>query len=401
MNDLRERILNGSVNVFLMALPIALVMIFGEKFSLWINILAIVCLLFVSAILFAVIIGDDNEHPKRVLYALIGAAIALSLKVLAYPGHTVAIIITTILIICTADLINRGHVLCFRFFRSSRLNFLGKFILLATLLFIISLVIANFGSQKIWIPIVVASMIITLLFYSDSYLETREFDEDLVIFVSTGTLLLTGLISTIIQFSSVEIFWGIKLWEVVIVLVTLIIIAVISVVISQKRKRKAELLRARQENEVKQRENEEKSKQWEAEQKKIELEVTQKLEAIQRNENPLAAEDMLFLYKYHKELGAKLVFKNKINILNLESHITVSNHKKQVIWDNYLRDSFSLLSYASMREYDDHNLEDILHLTDVIRTIVSRRKSEEAEYEGEKRLETILEEIERAASPHK
>jgi len=147
MSDLKEKILNGFMNVLFIGLPIALVLMFGESFSLWINLLTLSCVLFVSAVLSMV--GDEYESPKRILLALIGASIAASLKILAYPGHTTIIIMATVLIICTYDLINRGQIIWLEFARSARLHFLGKFIFLTTILFLISLVVANFGSQTI------------------------------------------------------------------------------------------------------------------------------------------------------------------------------------------------------------------------------------------------------------
>lgn len=400
MSELKERILNGSVNVFLIGLPIALVLIFGEKFSLWINILAVAYLLFVSALL-SNIFGDEDESPRRILHALIGAAIAVCLKALAYPGHTAVIIMTTILIICLADIINRGHVLWFRFLHSSRLRLLGKFILVTTFIFIISLVIANFGSQKIWIPIVAASLIIMVLLVSDNYLELRGMDEDKAIFTSIGTLFLTGITSTIIQFSAVEIFWGIKIWQAAIDIALIIIAIVILIIVYKKRKRKAALRELRAKNEIKELKLMEEARirreEEEAKETKKKLEIQQGLEQIKSNQRALTVHDLSFLYDNGKDLAAKLIFQKNIDEEDFCPKIMVSNNKKKIVWDGHLRDALYLLAYVAKKEFDDEKLNNIIVLIDIIRVHVSDRKTEEGEYEGEARLDEMLKDIENSA----
>lgn len=407
MSELKEKILNGSVNVFLMGLPIALVLIFGEKFSLWINILAVACLLFVTSLLLN--IRYHYEAAKRILHALIGASIAVCLKALAYPGHTAVIIIGTILIICTVGIIIQGKILWLKFLSRSRLHFLGKFILTTTFLFIISLVIANFGSQKIWIPIATTSLIILVLFVSEDYLDTSGIHEDNTIFTSIGILLLTGIISTIIQFSSVEIFWGIKIWQAIVALIVVIVIAVSIIIFVKLKKRKAELSKLREEKEAKElklreearaRKEREKVAEKERQEKKerAELEVKQRLEEIKSNQRALTVRDLSFLYDHGKDPAVKLISQKSIDEEDFCQRIMVSNNKKQIVWDGHVRDALYLLAYVAKKEFDDEKLNNILVLIDIIRVHVSDRKTEESEYEGETPLEGILKDIENSAT---
>lgn len=399
MSEIKERVLNGLLNVLFIGLPIALVVMFGENFSLWINFLAIGCVLFTSSVL-AGIIGDEYESPKRILHALIGAAIAVCLKALAYPGHTTVIILATILVIFTADIINRGQMPWLKICRSARLHFLGKFILLTTFLFVVSLVVANFGSQTIWIPIVVAAGLITVLFTSDNYLDTDSLNEDAIIGTSLGILLLTGSISTVIQFRMAEIFWGIKLWEGMVMLATLAIIALVSIIVSKKRKRQAKLRELREKNAAEeQRRTEEANKRAAEEKEKKErakVFAEQRLSKIE-HETSLNAMGLSFLYEHNKDLGVTFISEKEINLQDLCDNITVSNNKKQIVWNSYFRDSLLMLLYVAEKTFEDKDLNRLIKVVKEIRADVKERKDKKVEYDGETLLFTKLQEIENAA----
>ncbi len=411
MNDFKEKVLNGLANVVLIGLPIALVLIFGEKFSLWINILAIGCLLLVSTVL-ATNIGDEYEGSRRVLYAFLGAGIALCLKALAYPGHTVMIIMATILVICTMDIIQRGQIIWIEFQRSARLHFLGKFMLLVTFLFIISLVVANFGSQKIWLPIAAALLIIILLFESSHYFEDMRLNLPRIESVSVATIFLVGVTSTIIQFRMVEIFWGIRIWHIAIALVVIIIAMVVSIIVSKRKKRKAELVKLRQENEAKELKLKEESRiqkelsQAQAEKARAEADRTRreaekKVQEMRSSQRLLTAEDLSFLRNNKIKLAVELISQQGIDEKDIFQRITVSNNKKQIIWDYHVESSLHLLAYAANSEFDDQKLADIVVFVDTFRKHVYGMKTAAGKYLGEEPLNTILSEIERHASPRK
>ncbi len=384
MNEKSERILNGFVNVVLIGLPIALVLIFGEKFSLWINLLTIGCVLFVTSVLSG-IIGDEYEMPKRILYALIGASIAMCLKVLIYPGHTTIIIMATILIICTADIINRGEILWLEFYNGARLRFLGKFIFLITTLFIISMLIANFGSQKIWIPIVALSLIIMLVFLDQDYLRDNNINKKLIVIISLSLLILAGVVSTVIQFRRVEVFLGLKLWVLAVICVVVVIIITYIFFDSKLEEREAEKLRLKEESE---KEAQELAKKEEEERKVIQ----KKLEEIQQSDS-LDAYSLSFLYETNKDFGLSIIFEQDIKVSSIWDNVAVSNQKNQIIWNHYFNNSLLMLLYAAEKEFDDDNLERILMIVEAIEKNIFSRKDKDVEYTGETSLKERFQKI--------
>lgn len=399
MKETKENILNGLMNIVLIGLPIALVLIFGEKFSLWINLLTIGCVLFVTSVLSG-IIGDEYETPKRILHALIGASIAVCLNTVAYPGHTTIIIMSTILIICTADLINRGIIICLEFHNRARLRFLGKFILLITTLFTISMVITNFGSQKIWLPIVSLSLMISLVFFSGDYLRSHNINKGLVAVVLIALLLSTGIISTIIQFQAVELFWGLDLLELMIIITTLAIVTVISIINYRRKSRKAAVLALRQKNEAEeQRRKEEAKKEKEAREEKEQRarELVQSQLAKIETSSSIDAMQLSILYENNKDLGVNIIFEKDINVKSIWENLTVSNHKNQMVWNTYFHNALLMFLYAAEKQFEDQYLERLLLIVTAIRNNILERKGKNVEYEGEKILEEKLQKIENAA----
>ena len=386
------------MNVLFIGLPIALVLIFGEKFSLWINLLTLGCVLFVSAILS--MIGDEYESPKRILFALLGASIAAGLKVLAYPGHTAVIILATILVIGAFDLIDRGKIIWLEFYRSARLKLMGKFLLLLTFLFLIGLIIANFGNQTIWLPLAATFLIILVLFGKDDYLELRGFDDNLLIMSSLAILLLTGLTSTVIEFRAVELILGINLGTVTLIVLTLSVIALISIAINKRRKRQVALRALRQKNAAEEQRRAEESKKRaaeEAEKKETRRQfIEQEFKKIASNQSGLTAEDFSILLE-DKDQGVNLVFVKKVIESNLCQHVTVSNNKKQIVWNGHFRDSLLMLLYAAEKSFEDANLNYLIQLVKNIRADIKGRKDKKIEYEGEPLLMQKLQDIEMAA----
>jgi hypothetical protein len=399
MSDLRKKILNGFMNVILIGLPIALVLMFGEKFSLWINLLTLGCVLVVSVSLS--MIGDEGEYEssKRILISVIGASIAACLKVLEYPGHTTMVIMGTILIISTFDLIDRGQIIWLEFTRRSRLRFLGKFILLITFLGNIGLVVANFGSQAIWIPIVTALLLLTLLFNHDAFLQNDSSEKEKTFFISAGALILTGVISTFVQFWTTELFLGIKLWQLLAGLAILIILIAALVFIWIIRQSRIERL----ENQEKESVEREKQRKTEAEKKAKEEEALAKRQAevdtiMAKNIENWSVNDFVIICNLDVQTATKAFLKSSINGGYIASLITISVYKEQIVWGHGLSTFLQILELIAQKSYSDEELGRITTITLTLRRKVTDLKgSDDAFYKGEKELLNMITRIEEFA----
>lgn len=387
MTEAKERVLNGFMNVLFIGLPIALVVMFGEKFSLWLNLLALGCLLFTSCVLS--MIGDEYESPKRMLLALIGASIAVCLHVLAYPGHATMIILGTVLIISTYDLIDRGQIIWLEFARRSRLRFLGKFILLTTFLFVISLIIANFGNQKIWIPIVAASLIIALLISKDNYLYDDELGGKLI-FVP-AVLIFAGIISTIVQFWTAELFWGIKLWQLLLAIVLIAIIIAAKMIISANLHAKVLAQERREEearkNEIREREKKEKVDLFNA--------------VAAKDPTMMTIRDLSALYSFNKTAAIYPFLGSNVTHEHIASLLTISVRKKQMVWQAELFTMLNILELIAEKSYSDEELSRVTGITNAIKQKIANAKADETvelTYKGEKELILMLDKIETAAN---
>ncbi len=397
MSDLKERVINVLtnmlINVVMFGLPIALVVMFGENFSLWINLLTLGCVLFVSAVLSMV--GDEYESPKRILLALIGASIAASLKVLAYPGHTTAVILSTVLIIGTYDLINRGQIIWLEFARSARLRFLGKFIFLTTILFLISLIVANFGNQTIWIPIVAASLIILLLSVKNNYLYDEEIGARLLF--APALFILSGVISTIIQFWSVELFWGIKLWQLLIGMLIVMIIIAFLVVRRCRNKQREKQEGIKRMEEIRLKKEIEKGLSEKAKEKE---KVDMFNALMEKDPNTITIRDLATIYNFDKNAAIQRFLDSEIMPAHISSLLTVSIHKKQIVWQADMTIMLEILELIASKSFFDEELGLVIKITQTIREkiINSKMPGEKNPYKGESELINMLTKIEKAAS---
>lgn len=391
-------ILKGLLNLFLMGFPIALVLILGEKFSLFLNLLTIGCLFLLSGVLVHVT-NNDYEGCKTLFYALIGASFAAGLKALAYPGHAVVIIMTTIFVVIIVDLIKSDEILGLKFIRKFkfRLRLLGKIIMVATVFFIISLVIANFGSQKIWIPIVVALLMTTVLTHNDIYLDFK--GRGIRSYEILGILVLTGLTSTVIQFGQVELFLGIQIWQATVAIVAKAIIILIVILILKKRKRKAEILKFRRDNEFRQRQLEQESASRLAEEKKKEAEKLAELrELVNKPNNEITVNDVVRVYAENKAEAVDLFLRSDINAKMMMELITVSNQKKQIVWKHGLIPMLWLFFRIAKKNFNDEELERVLFIVKEVKNSISNLKQSKVSYKGEDELLDSLKAIELAVS---
>jgi large-conductance mechanosensitive channel len=399
MSDLKEKILNGFMNVLYFGLPIALVLIFGAKFSLWLNLLTLTCVMFLSAVIS--MIGDEYESPKRILLALIGASIAANLKVLDYPGHTAVIILATILILCTYDLINRGQIIWLDFTRRSRLHFLEKFILLITVLGIVALVIANFGSQAIWIPIVTASLLMVLLLTHDAFLDNDSSEREKTLYISVGALILTGAISTIIQFWKTELFWGIKFWQLFIGLAILFVIIATLVFIWIMKQNRIERL----ENQEREKAEQEKRVQTETEtQEKRNQALAEKqalIDAIMaKNPNEWTIKDFALIYGVSQPVATTAFLKSDMEAKKIADLAIVCSQKKQIVWDSDLTMFLQILEAIANKSFCDNELSKVINITGFIKESIVSRKGlgDGTSYKGEAELLGMIDKIEKATS---
>ncbi|QQG52691.1 MAG: hypothetical protein HY931_00455 [Candidatus Falkowbacteria bacterium] len=399
MSDLKEKILNGFMNVLLIGLPIALVVMFGAKFSLWLNLLTLACVLFLSSVFS--MIGDEYESPKRIVLALIGASIAANLKVLGYPGHTAMIILATILILCTYDLINRGQIIWLDFTRGSRLRFLDKFILLVTFLGIIGLVIANFGSQAIWIPIITASLLIVLILAHEAFLHNCESEREKALYISVGALILTGVISTIIQFWKSKLFWGIHLWQLLAGLAIVIIIIATLVFIWIRKQNRIERLenqereKAEQEKRI-QAETEEQAKRNQALAEKQALVDT----TMAKSPNEWTIKDFALIYSVSQPVATTAFLKSDMEPSKIADLAIVCSQKKQIVWDSDLTMFLQILETIANKSFCDSELSKVINITRVVKESIVSKKGlgDGSPYKGENELIGMIEKIEKATS---
>jgi len=237
-----------------------------------------------------------------------------------------------------------------------------------------------------------------LLISKDNYLYDEGIGEKLLF--APALLILTGIISTIIQFWSTELFWGIKFWEAGIILSTLTIIATISIIVSRYKKRKAEIKEIRAKNaaeEQKRSEEAKKNAEYEEEKKEATRRLAeQRLKEIEdrKSLNTIA---LSFIYENNKDVGLDFVSSKGINIDDLCQNITVSNNKKQIVWNRYFNDALLMILYTAEKAFEDDNLNRLIEVMKSVRANVKGRKDKKIEYEGEALLFKKLQEIENAA----
>ncbi len=376
---MREERKNDLINLGFIILPIASILGLQEVISLTLSVLTTLQIMLLGLYI-AEVYADQYETPKRALLALIGFSIAILLQVFVYPGQTTIIIMITIMSCCVTSLISKGTIFCLVFTNQSRLRFTGKLLFIATILFGISMIIANFGSQKIWVPIILLSFIIAIIFLVKVYL-LDTVNKKLITIISISILLQTGLISTIIQFHNIQL-WELNLLVVIILsFVPVVFIAFIAIYLI-KRSEKADLLK------------EEKLVQKQIQEKEqIRIKTEKKIKEIEESNTTLSRFDLSFLYETNKEKVYELVFKKGVHINSMCEDIVVSNMKKQIVWGTNFANSLSFLKRVAEKEFGDENLEYILELVKEIEENIFSKKTNAIEYRGEVLLKNMLNSI--------
>ena len=372
----------------LIVAPSTIVLLFGGDYSLVINLVAILCLFFLSVALIAM--GEEYETPKRLLYTAIGASLAITLQVLENPGIVTIIIGATIFLIGAADIIHRGEILWLKFRRGARVGTLGKLIFLATGIFILMMIVANFGSQKIWLPIAAMALLCFFYIHKEEFMYFDNVSDAKL--TSTGILVAIGVISTSYQFFNTELFLGIRLWQLVLAIVLILIITFIIMAIISNISIKAD---------------EKKKKEEDAQRnERIEKEAAEKAKAfnaiMEKAPETLSTADFIAIYNHNKQSAVYPFLQSSIDGEYIAELLTISVNKKQLIWQNGLGAMLGILQLVADKSFSDEELNRVNNITASIRKKVSdakaKGKDELMSYKGEKELLELLTKIDSATA---
>ncbi|MFZ4632334.1 MAG: hypothetical protein ACOYL8_04010 [Patescibacteria group bacterium] len=258
-----------------------------------------------------------------------------------------------------------------------------------------------FGTQFIWLPVVLCFLICFLNAFNEvKNLFTEDYNE--YDHLLLGILFIVAIVSTVIQFANVELFWGILVWYVPVGLVALITAIGI---IYFARQYLSEYVSSLKKSILEKREKLAK----EAELKKIELKRIEEEREIDNQIDKMfmygcgkypsiqwSLEDVLFIIKNKKYvqmndqhtrhllawgLGSVVSLKNFIII-------SVSDIKNQVIFHNKSTEILRLYNEAHRGAYDDRAIEDLENEMDRFRDYLNQKKI--ANYKGIEELKRIV-----------
>lgn len=314
----------------------------------------------------------------RKMHASIGAVIALSETVAKIPPTIAIIIAIGLFIIGLFQIIREDSLFGFDFHKKWNDELLGiipnTFILLSAL-FSGLMVVAHFGDQSIWIPLIALGFLIiaSIRLY---VFDLCKFDEKaLQIFILAITSII-GIISTVIQFNEARIF-GILIWVITLVIGILLILTLVFLyfrAIVRERKRKELEKAAAEEKIVK----EEKDKEM----------LRQHL--IEKAPDLSWKEIWTGFNKVYESFGIEL-FLSSPDLNKLSDLVTISNEKAQIFWSIDLSRMFQIMESAARKVQDDENLRKILDVCTSIEDFVETKKSKsDGNYKGESELRTRL-----------
>lgn len=375
---------NASVNLFLITFPALLAMACTHVLAA-VAILATLLTVEIMAIEYRRDYWKRKTVRARGIYSFLGVALGLSVLTISLPPRLAITIALCLLLIGTVQLaleepFHSKKMLWLKIWEgrngTEQFAFVEHIFFLAIALFFVLMVVANFSSQAIWLPLTACGLIVFALVKGDIFY----FSDDLAVKVfSFIALAITGIVSTLIQFNEARIF-GILIWVIVLIIGIILILAVIAIyfraVIKEKRRTELENAAAK-ELQV-------------AEQKKKEMLQRSLLE---RTSELTWEEIFIGFNQINEALGIQL-FLSHPNLGELSELVTVSNEKGQIFWNNDLSRMLQIMEKATSKTQDDENLRKILNACDSIENATVTKKSKKTiTYKGETELQTRLDTI--------
>jgi hypothetical protein len=217
----------------------------------------------------------------------------------------------------------------------------------------------HFGSQFIWVPVIVAVSFFSFSIVKDGReLTIDNFKKGGVGFYGILTFSLLGIISTLHQFWSSRIVWGINLWHLIAGLGGIIIIFAIYFTIDYfKTKKKVRL-------------DMEEASRKETEEKRIEEEEIQKKKAETQEKYKLILgkaeptwEDVFFVYEFNSSKVNKFgEMYERIFALSFLDLLTISKVKKQIVWNGSKLDlALEIIEGITKHTFDDKLIDKVLN----------------------------------------
>lgn len=242
-----------------------------------------------------------------------------------------------------------------------------------------------FGTQWVWIILISWAVVVMTLLKKEEVLSND--DSSFII----GAVVLLGLVSTIYQFWSAELFWGILLWQ----LLTFLVVALISISVASfsftrvktKREKKRKLEMERKEEEKRKAELIEKNKKDEEEF----VSVQEKIRKINR-EQKASWEEIFSLAKYFSYRTNHSLFSPLIQVIienELSELVRVSDIKKQIVWDANFKLALQILEDITRHSFNDVRLGKLMLSLEKLFSYISNAVDER--YGGSEEIERELE----------
>lgn len=309
----------------------------------------------------------------------VGLALALNWFALGMPVEIVAIITLCLSAIGIIQMIlfKGVFMMVFQISDHNDFNLFGYIFLFLVAIFSALLVVVNFGTLMIWLPLISCS-VLTHIYVKDSIIQPKIRVNP---FVANGirSFLLIGVVSMLIQFN--PCIFGMRVWALIVAVLFFLTLIVIFDTIQTNYRRK------------KYAEKKEKLVQEKAEREAFKSNLAAK-------KLSLTCEDILSGYSEIDVDFAVQLF-SQAQALDFSKFVSVSNEKENIVWRQDMINAFAIMRHFADHTEDDEQLRKIIHTCASIYAGVIIRKTKDDLYEGEKALEAALDVIQAKCSPKK
>ncbi len=202
----------------------------------------------------------------------------------------------------------------------------------------------HFGSQFIWIPVIGLCTIIFLWFEHTKMPEKLNKKKWISLFP-----IILGVISTIYQFWSVNLFLWVKLWTLLAFLAGILLIILFGLYLKNKIKERR-IIKKKKEEEIRK----------ETERKKKEAENLSTIESISKKEN-ITWDDLFFVFNYFKSTyNIPQSILKKVSNLSLSGLITISNCKRKIVWRDDFKLALKIIDDIVYATYEDKEIKPLV-----------------------------------------
>lgn len=375
---------NAGISLFLIAFPTLLVIASAHILTAFV-ILATVLTVEIMVIKYYRDFWTRQTVRSRGIYSFLGIAIGLGILALNIPPRLAIIIALCIFIVGVVQLLLeepfRGKRMLWLKIWEDQNNYesfapINYILFLAITLFFVLMVVANFGSQMIWLPLTTCGLIVYTFVKGDLFCSS---DDLMVKVVSFTALAVTGIVSTLIQFNEARVF-GILIWVIGLVigviLVLIVIFLYVRAAVQEKRRMKLEKI---------------------AEKERQEIERTSK-ESLQKSLteriSELNWEEIYSGFNQINEAFGIYLFLSSPFLEKLPELVTVSNEKEHFFWDDKLTHMFLIMEKINSKAWNDDIIRKVLTICDLVEnTSADKKTKKNLVYGGEAALKARLEKI--------